>query len=117
MFNRMEKRISAGLSMWMLLWMLTVVVGQDTQLRQDYSSQEINEDLDRMYAILSSMHPGLHLYTTPKDLRRSFEQARVPVGESRSLRSAYVVRVHSGSGALRAHVRNSANVRTNRIDP
>ena len=76
--------------MWMLLWMLTVVVGQDTQLRQDYSSQEINEDLDRMYAILSSMHPGLHLYTTPKDLRRSFEQARVPVGESRSLRSAYM---------------------------
>ncbi|MBM00986.1 MAG: hypothetical protein CMM06_15015 [Rhodopirellula sp.] len=90
MFNRMEKRISAGLSMWMLLWMLTVVVGQDTQLRQDYSSQEINEDLDRMYAILSSMHPGLHLYTTPKDLRRSFEQARVPVGESRSLRSVYM---------------------------
>ena len=97
--------------MWMLLWMLTVVVGQDTQLRQDYSSQEINEDLDRMYAILSSMHPGLH-FTPLQDLRRSFEQ-HVPVGESRSLRSAYMS--SSGSGALRVHGRNSANVRTTEL--
>ena len=90
MFKRKTKRISAGLSIGLLLSMLAAVVGQDIQLRQDYSSQEINEDLDRMQAILSSMHPGLHLYINPLDLQRSFEKARVPQGESRSLRSAYM---------------------------
>ena len=39
-------------------------IRSDTQLRQSYTSEEINDDLDRMQQILTSMHPGTSLYHT-----------------------------------------------------
>tara|TARA_B100000945_G_scaffold254812_1_gene211950 strand:- start:103 stop:1575 length:1473 start_codon:yes stop_codon:yes gene_type:complete len=80
-------------SRWSLLLMLLLVTGvpaQDTQLRQVFSGQQINEDLDRMQHILDSMHPGLHLYITPEELKQEFAECRVDKNQSQSLRHTFL---------------------------
>ena len=57
-----QQKMRMGWSFWIVLSLVAGVSAQDTQLRQSYTSEEINDDLDRMEQILTSMHPGLHLY-------------------------------------------------------
>ena len=77
-------------SLWIVLSLMAGVSAQDTQLRQSYSSEEINDDLDRMQQILTSMHPGLHLYITPEDLEKEFAAIRLGSSETQSLRNAFL---------------------------
>ena len=67
-----KQNIRMRWSFWIVLSLVAGVSAQDTQLRQSYTSEEINDDLDRMQQILISMHPGLHLYITPEDLEKEF---------------------------------------------
>ena len=77
-------------SFWIVLSLVAGVSAQDTQLRQSYTSEEINDDLDRMQQILISMHPGLHLYITPEDLEKEFAAIRLGSSETQSLRNAFL---------------------------
>ena len=73
-----------------LLALISISSGQDTQLRQDYSAEDINADLDRMQEILETMHPGLYLYITPEELKQEFAEARLATGETKSMRQAFL---------------------------
>ena len=88
----MMNRPRTGLrwSLFLVLFLGTAVSAQDAELRQVFSEQEVNADLDRMQRILSSMHPGLHLYITPEELKQEFAECRVVNGESQSLRQTFL---------------------------
>ena len=85
-----QQKMRMGWSFWIVLLLVAVVSAQDTQLRQSYTSEEINADLDRMQQILTSMHPGLHLYITPEDLNKEFASIRLGSSETQSLRNAFL---------------------------
>ncbi len=88
MIFTLKSRLSWALGL-LFVW-VALASAQDTRLRHAFSSDEINTDIERLQEILQAMHPGLHLYISPKDLQDAFEAARIQNGESRTLRQAFL---------------------------